>query len=691
MAKERASKTQRKSRVGTVMTRRIYLIFAIVVLLFIVLLLRLAQMQIVNQKFYTEKLTATMTYTVKSSSPRGKIFDATGNLLADNDTKEVVSFTRSNFITANGIRDLAWRLSTLVTYTETDVTLREKKDYYLSDSATYGTVVEGLPAEQKRDRFGNSLPESEIYANAIKSVTEDMVAYSEEELKVVYIFSQMNATPTFATISLNTAELTAEQIALVSSDKELDGISVRTDWERRILDTSLSSIIGTVSTEKAGLPAEEVEEYLAKGYSLNDRVGTSYLEKAYEEKLQGKAQVRQVTVDRKGAVVEDTVTQAGSKGQNIKLTIDLAFQQGVENILNQYFSAEKAEGNLDLSEGVYAVALEPNTGAVLAMAGLSHDTETGQVEKNALGTITQVFTPGSVVKGATLASGYENGVISGNQLLNDQPIQFAGSNPIESWFTKSSLPLTATQALEYSSNPYMVQIAMRLMGQEYSPGMVLSTEGLDDAMAKLRATYAQFGMGVSTGIDLPGESIGYIPKDFTASGFLTESFGQFDNYTTMQLAQYVATIANGGKRLSPRLVEGIYASDSSGQLGELTESVTSTHLNNLNISQEELAIIQQGFYDVVNGSSAYGTGKDIGRGASVPISAKTGTAEAYVTNKQGESVYTTNLNVVAYAPSYNPQIAVAVVLPHETNFKSNASNLITRDIINLYHSLHPMQ
>ncbi len=673
------------------MTRRIYLIFAIVVLLFIVLLLRLAQMQIVNQKFYTEKLTATMTYTVKSSSPRGKIFDATGNLLADNDTKEVVSFTRSNFITANGIRDLAWRLSTLVTYTETDVTLREKKDYYLSDSATYGTVVEGLPAEQKRDRFGNSLPESEIYANAIKSVTEDMVAYSEEELKVVYIFSQMNATPTFATISLNTAELTAEQIALVSSDKELDGISVRTDWERRILDTSLSSIIGTVSTEKAGLPAEEVEEYLAKGYSLNDRVGTSYLEKAYEEKLQGKAQVRQVTVDRKGAVVEDTVTQAGSKGQNIKLTIDLAFQQGVENILNQYFSAEKAEGNLDLSEGVYAVALEPNTGAVLAMAGLSHDTETGQVEKNALGTITQVFTPGSVVKGATLASGYENGVISGNQLLNDQPIQFAGSNPIESWFTKSSLPLTATQALEYSSNPYMVQIAMRLMGQEYSPGMVLSTEGLDDAMAKLRATYAQFGMGVSTGIDLPGESIGYIPKDFTASGFLTESFGQFDNYTTMQLAQYVATIANGGKRLSPRLVEGIYASDSSGQLGELTESVTSTHLNNLNISQEELAIIQQGFYDVVNGSSAYGTGKDIGRGASVPISAKTGTAEAYVTNKQGESVYTTNLNVVAYAPSYNPQIAVAVVLPHETNFKSNASNLITRDIINLYHSLHPMQ
>lgn len=690
MASRNRKNLQRQKRLGYQMSSRINLIFAIIVLLFVLLLLRLAQMQLLDKDFYMEKLTATTSYTVKNSSPRGKIYDAKGTLLVDNNIKEVVSFTRSNFTTAEEMKQIAWELSAIVSYTETSVTTREKKDYYLADSTNYQAVVEALDDDKKYDKFGNRLAESDIYANAIAAVTDKQIDFSDEELKVAYIFSQMNATPTFGTTSLKTADLTAEQIALISSNKDLTGISVRSDWERQTIASSLSPIIGKVSSEKAGLPAEEVKDYLAKGYSLNDRVGTSYLEKAYEDVLRGQSQVRQITVDKKGAVIADDETQAGSKGSNLKLTIDLAFQEGVEKILNQYFSAEKAEGNVELSEGAYAVALNPNTGAVLAMAGLSHDTETGEIEKNALGAMTMVFTPGSVVKGATIASGYENGVIWGNQVLNDQAIQLAGSNPIKSWFTQGSLPITATQALEYSSNTYMVQIAMKLMGQEYSPGMFLAVDGMESAMAKLRATYAEFGLGVATGLDIPGESTGFIPKKFDSASLLTESFGQFDNYTTMQLAQYAATVANGGKRVAPHLVQGVYNTDESGNLGQMIDEKATKTLNTVNISSEEMGIIQQGFYDVVNSDSGYATGRTIGEGAAVSISAKTGTAESYVTNKSGQSIYTTNMNVVAYAPSDNPQIAVAVVLPHETNFNSKASYLMTRDIINLYHSLYPM-
>ena len=74
--------------------------------------------------------------------------------------------------------------------------------------------------------------------------------------------------------------MTDTQIALIASaSKNLPGISISTSWDRKVLETSLSSIVGSVSSEKAGLPAEEADAYIKKGYSLNDRVGTSYLEK----------------------------------------------------------------------------------------------------------------------------------------------------------------------------------------------------------------------------------------------------------------------------------------------------------------------------------------------------------------------------------------------------------------------------
>ncbi|MDK6804067.1 penicillin-binding protein 2, partial [Lactobacillus mulieris] len=99
-----------------------------------------------------------------------------------------------------------------------------------------------------------------------------------------------------------------------SSSKELSGISITTSWDRKVLDTSLASIIGSVSSEKAGLPAEEVNAYLKKGYSLNDRVGTSYLEKQYESTLQGKRAVKEINLDKNGNMESVKNIFNGSKG-----------------------------------------------------------------------------------------------------------------------------------------------------------------------------------------------------------------------------------------------------------------------------------------------------------------------------------------------------------------------------------------
>ena len=668
---------------------RLNLLFSIVILLFLTIIGRLLYMQVLNKDFYEKKLASASQTKVTTSSARGEIYDASGKPLVENTLKQVVSFTRSNKMTAKDLKEIASQLLGYVSITSPNLTERQLADYYLADPEIYKQTVEALPSEKRLDSDGNRLSESELYNNAVDSVQTSQLNYTEDEKKEVYLFSQLNAVGNFATGSIVTDSLTDTQIALIASaSKKLPGISISTSWERKVLETSLSSIIGSVSSEKAGLPAEEADAYLKKGYSLNDRVGTSYLEKQYEETLQGKRSVKEIHLDKYGNMESIENIEDGTKGNNIKLTIDLSFQDSVDALLKSYFNSELGNGGAKYSEGVYAVALNPKTGAVLSMSGIKHDLKTGELAPDSLGTVTNVFVPGSVVKAATISSGWENGVLSGNQTLTDQSIVFQGSPPINSWYTAFSgpMPITAVQALEYSSNTYMVQTALGIMGLTYQPNMVAAIGNLESAMGKLRSTFGEYGLGSATGIDLPDESTGFIPKDYDLANYITNSFGQFDNYTPMQLAQYVATIANNGVRVAPRIVEGIYGNNDKGGLGDLIQQLQPTEMNKVNISDSDMSILQQGFYQVSHGTSGLTTGRAFSNGALVSISGKTGTAESYVADGQ----QATNTNAVAYAPSDDPQIAVAVVFPHNTNLTNGVGPSIARDIINLYQKYHPM-
>lgn len=668
---------------------RLNLLFSIVILLFMTIIGRLLYMQVLNKDFYEKKLASASQTKVTTSSARGEIYDASGKPLVENTLKQVVSFTRSNKMTATDLKEIAKKLLTYVSISSPNLTERQLADYYLADPEIYKKTVEALPSEKRLDSDGNRLSESELYNNAVDSVPTSQLNYTEDEKKEIYLFSQLNAVGNFATGTIATDPLNDSQVAVIASiSKEMPGISISTSWDRKILETSLSSIVGSVSSEKAGLPAEEAESYLKKGYSLNDRVGTSYLEKQYEETLQGKRSVKEIHLDKYGNMESVDTIEEGSKGNNIKLTIDLAFQDSVDALLKSYFNSELGNGGAKYSEGVYAVALNPKTGAVLSMSGLKHDLKTGELTPDSLGTVTNVFVPGSVVKAATISSGWENGVLSGNQTLTDQPIVFQGSAPIYSWYKLAygSFPITAVEALEYSSNAYVVQTALGIMGQTYQPNMFVGTSNLETAMGKLRATFGEYGLGAATGIDLPDESTGLVPKEYNFANFITNAFGQFDNYTPMQLAQYVATIANDGVRVAPRIVEGIYGNNDKGGLGELIQAIDTKEINKVNISESDMAILHQGFYQVSHGTSPLTTGRAFSDGATVSISGKTGTGESYVAGGQEAN----NTNAVAYAPTENPQIAVAVVFPHNTNLTKNVGPAIARDIINLYNQHHPM-
>ena len=668
---------------------RLNLLFSIVILLFMAIIGRLLYMQVLNKDFYETKLASASKTKVTTSSARGEIYDASGKPLVENTVKQVVSFNRNNKMTAADLKETAKKLLAYVGVSSPTLTDRQLADYYLADQDVYKKAVESLPREKRLDSDGNQLSESELYNNTVESIDPSQLTYSDDEKKEIYLFSQLNAVENFATGTIATDSLTDTQIALIASaSKNLPGISISTSWDRKVLETSLSSIVGSVSSEKAGLPAEEADAYIKKGYSLNDRVGTSYLEKQYEETLQGKRSVKEVHLDKYGNMESVENIEDGTKGNNIKLTIDLAFQDSVDALLKSYFNSELGNGGAKYSEGVYAVALNPKTGAVLSMSGLKHDLKTGELTPDSLGTVTNVFIPGSVVKAATISSGWENGVLSGNQTLTDQPIVFQGSAPIYSWYKLAygSFPITAVEALEYSSNAYMVQTALGIMGQTYQPNMFVGTSNLETAMGKLRATFGEYGLGAATGIDLPDESTGFVPKEYSFANYITNAFGQFDNYTPMQLAQYVATIANDGVRVAPRIVEGIYGNNDKGGLGDLIQQLQPTEMNKVNISDSDMSILHQGFYQVSHGTSPLTTGRAFSDGATVSISGKTGTAESYVAGGQEAN----NTNAVAYAPTENPQIAVAVVFPHNTNLTKNVGPAIARDIINLYNQHHPM-
>ncbi|MDA9472388.1 peptidoglycan D,D-transpeptidase FtsI family protein [Enterococcus sp. 5H] len=671
---------------------RLNLLFFVIFGLFVALIVRLGYLQIADGQKYVEKAEENSTLKIKSNAPRGQIYDASGNVLVGNKANLAITYTRGKKVQTEDLLAIAHKVNELIDVPADELTERDKKDFWLADPEHLKAAQERLTDQDKLDEKGNKITdEGTLYTLTVEKVTPEEIAFDENTMKAATIFKRMNSVQELNTAFIKNEGVTQDEIAVIGEHtSEIAGVSTGMDWDRDYpQDNELRSILGQVSSEKSGLPAEEAEEYLAKGYEMNDRVGTSYLERQYESVLQGQKAISEVTIDSNGSIVTKTPVSEGQKGDNLKLTIDLEFQKKVEQVVREQYDQLLATGNAEYSDGAYVVVMDPKTGAVLAMVALDRDPETKEITSNPLSTINKAFEPGSVVKGATISAGYEQGVITGNDILVDEPIQIYGSEQKSSVFNKipgNQIPLTAKQALEYSSNAYMMKLMLRMMNTEYQYNMVLPYKTGDPTLFEaLRKTFGEYGMGVSTGIDIPGESTGISntafndPQYAPMPGHLLDlSFGQYDTYTALQLAQYVSTVANGGTRVAPRLVEGIYGNTSDGTLGDLKEEKKAEELNKVNISSDQMQIIQDGFYDVVHGTGVFTTGRYM-QGAKLDIAAKTGTAETNV----GEHV-TVNSNVVAYAPADNPEVAVSVILPHLTSESTRPNQLMVKAIIDAY-------
>lgn len=671
---------------------RLNLLFFVIFGLFVALIVRLGYLQIAEGQQFSEKADANSTLKIKSSAPRGQIYDASGNVLVGNKSNLAITYTRGKKVKTEELLAVANKVNDLIDVPADELTERDKKDFWLANPDNLKVAQDRLTDQDKQDEKGNKITDQgTLYVLTVDKVTPEEINFDEHTMKAATIFKRMNAVSELNTAFIKNEGVTQDEIAIIGEHtSEIAGVSTGMDWDRDYpQDMALKSILGKVSSEKAGLPAEEADEYLAKGYERNDRVGTSYLEKQYEDVLQGKKAESEVTLDSNGKIVTQKPLSEGEKGDNLKLTIDLGFQTKIEEVVRSQYQQLLGTGNANYSDGAYVVVMNPKTGAVMAMVALDRDLATNELTSNPLATINKAFEPGSVVKGATISAGYEQGVITGNDVLIDEPLQIYGSEQKSSVFNRipgNQIQLNAEQALEYSSNAYMMKLVLKMMKTDYQYNMKLPYQTGDRTLFDvLRKTFGEYGMGVSTGIDLPGESTGISntafddPKLAPMPGHLLDlSFGQYDTYTAMQLAQYASTVANGGTRFAPHLVQGIYNNNPDGAIGDLKKEIAPKELNKVDITPAQMNIIQQGFYDVVHGSGAFTTGQYM-QGAKLDMAAKTGTAETNV----GEHA-TYNSNVVAYAPYNDPEIAVSVILPHLTSESTRPNQLMAKAIVDAY-------
>ncbi|GIN89620.1 hypothetical protein J22TS1_06710 [Siminovitchia terrae] len=652
---------------------RMNMLFFIVFLLFSLLILRLGVIQIVYGEDAKREVERTEDITVNKSVPRGKIYDRKHRLIVDNEPRKAITYTIPNQFDQKETLKTAKALAKLINKDTDKITERDKIDYWLMTHPDEAAKkVSKAELEKYKDKT------NELYKLQLERVTkEEIASLTQEDLEVLAIYREFTGGYALTQQIVKNEDVSTEEYAKVSERlAELPGVDTTTDWERKYAyEDTLRSILGNVSN---GLPSEKTDYYMSRGYSRNDRVGKSYIELQYEDVLRGqKEKVKNIT--RSGTVIESKVLHEGQRGKDLVLTVDMELQHEVDKIVEEELRKTKMRGGTGLLDRAFVTLMDPHTGEILAMSGkqYAYDEDEGRYKFSdfAAGNFTTSYVVGSSVKGASVLTGYMTGVITlGNNTLLDEPLLIKGSPSKSSHFNRGGyVYLNDQTALVRSSNVYMFKLAIAIGDGQYRRNQSLIIDK-EKAFREMREHFSQFGLGIRTGIDLPGEQIGFRGSVEEAHGgnVLDFAIGQYDSYTPLQLVQYVSTIANGGYRMQPHIVKEIRdPGEDKEEMGSLAQEVQPKVLNRINAEDAWIQRVQGGFWGVFH--EANGTGKAF---ASEPYSpaGKTGTAE---TVDRGTGVW--NLSLVAYAPYENPEVAMSIVVP-SAYVKGGSPNNINSDI-----------
>ncbi|ADK05247.1 TPA: peptidoglycan D,D-transpeptidase FtsI family protein [Bacillus anthracis] len=688
-------KQEKKS--GRAVTMRLNILFFCVFILFFAMIIQLGKVQIIDGETYKNEVEKRENATVSLSVPRGKIFDREGNPVVDNKSLRTITYTKMKGVKSEEILKTARQLADIIEIPQEDIdklTETDKKDFWMQLNPI---LTEKLVSKKEINKFrdkditGKNL-DKKIEELKRKRVTDkNLQDLTDKDIKVLAIKSKMTSGYQMAPQIIK-KDVSEKEFTIISEGlANLPGVDVSVDWERVYVNDGLfRSVLGNVSNSDEGLPSERLDYYLVRDYSRNDRVGKSYIEQQYEDVLHGtKKEVRSVA-DKQGTTIRTETISEGKSGKNLTLTIDMELQKKVEESIEKILKAYK--GSESMLDRAFVVMMNPKNGQVLSMAGkrlVEKDGKT-EIEDYALGTMTSSYELGSTVKGATVLTGFETKAITPGTYFYDAPMKFKGTREKKSW--KEFGNIDDLRALQVSSNVYMFHTALKIAGVDYVRNSSLNIK--QEYFDKMRYYFRQFGLGVPTGIDLPNETAGQIGKKDNQPGFLLDySIGQYDTYTPLQLVQYISTIANGGYRMKPQIVQEVREQTSQkDEIGKVVHAVEPIVLNKVDMKEEYIKQVKEGFRKVFQEGD--GTGVRAFQKASYKPAGKTGTAQTVYggesdigRNEKGERRECYNLTLAGYAPYDNPEVAFSVVVPWVMNDKSGINSDIGKEVLDAYFEL----
>lgn len=607
--------------------------------------------------------TYTTYYTVKAV--RGQLLDRNGNVMVGNRATYNLVFNTFVLTNTKGANDHLLRLVKMarelgVDYIENfPVTENRPYEYTLSEQSAawqgyfqdylwYLEIDSDISAsrlmEELRELY--KIPESwsDADARAVIGLYYELMLRTDITNLSSYVF----------------LEDVPDDILNAILELNVPGLDAAASTTREYYTTYAAHILGTISA----MNSDDWKVYKEKGYKMDDKIGKSGLEKAFEEYLHGTDGRLARVVDKEGNIVSQYYTKEPVAGHNVETSIDLNLQIVAEETMRQIHetltttNGTDGGGNGADIQGMACVVMDTRTGEVLACASYpSYDPATYNKLYNELmedplkptrnRALMEAYPPGSTFKVAMSIAGLESGKIDRYTQIRDDGVftKYPGSSPKCLVYSRTGGThgyLDVAGALRVSCNYFY-----------YKLGDWMDWEDVDSVVKSL-------GLGEHTGIEL-GENIGqranaetkkknYSGSDanWYAMDQVLASIGQSDHrYTPMQLCAYASAVANKGTRYAATFLKRVVSADYS----ELVEENTREILSVTKMSPETIAAVYDGMHQVTSASG--GSGVSAFRGFDVKVCGKTGTAE----HETGGS---SNGAFICFAPMDDPEIAVAV-------------------------------
>lgn len=670
--------------------------YIVVIVISVIFIATLFNLQIVNGENYREQSEKRMLRTKNITAPRGEIYDRNGVILATNKLSYDVELYKVRVSTKEQ-NDGILRLVEI---------LNENSDKVYStfpvNDDLNGFNFENTEEEQKwkkEMKFDSTLTFDQVIDKYIEKYELQDYSYNRlNQIKMIEIKYEANLNGYSLFNSATIAkDISQKSVAKIGEEKyKIYGISIVSVPKRYYPNGNLlSHTIGYVSK----ISSTEYEKKKEQGYNVNSVIGKAGIEQSFEKYLRGKDGVIKEETDTLGNVSSQTETTEAKSGDNVTLTVDYRLQKVAEesllNAINGLQNGTLVGKKFSDANAGAVVVLDVDSGEVLASASYpTYDINSliggislkdwNALQNNSLHpmlnrVVSGTYSPGSTFKMLVGMAGLMNGKITVDEKYYDPGIYPYGYHPKCWLYTDRHMThgwINIEGAIKGSCNCYFYEVGRRI--------------GISEIVkyAKL------FGLGQKTGIELSGEVAGTIAgaDDKSEDGLkspwylgdtLSAAIGQSgSSYTPIQLANYIATIANGGKLNKVSLIksvdnEVVGTSESLADINKYTSEYTGVNFEekDLNINSEYIDAIKKGMLSVT--SETGGTSYIVFKNSDIQVAGKTGTAQ--VPNGNNNGIF------VGFAPYDNPKIAVVAVIEHggEGTYTANVVKPIMEEYFNI--------